>query len=235
LGETPIRRRVAGAGAQRRTGFTLVEVIVVLVILAILAAIAIPALTGYIDKARDKEYITQARDISIAVHSVLNEAVASGEITGDPAISSSSMHWFTTPGTLLMGDNAKRFFITNTSLYATSDIYEYFKRAAALVGNSYSFGSTDNRFFSYMTVALRGSDVTAATADGFVFELYPEGYEEGSGKPWIVVTHKIARITELDADGIQRSVSWPILFNASPEGKAHYDPEAGYEIYKLTL
>lgn len=35
-----------------RKGFTLVEVIVVLVILAILAAIMIPALTGYIDKAK---------------------------------------------------------------------------------------------------------------------------------------------------------------------------------------
>ncbi|MDR2163760.1 MAG: prepilin-type N-terminal cleavage/methylation domain-containing protein [Clostridiales Family XIII bacterium] len=38
-----------------RAGFTLVEVIVVLVILAILAAIAIPALTGYIDKAKIKD------------------------------------------------------------------------------------------------------------------------------------------------------------------------------------
>jgi prepilin-type N-terminal cleavage/methylation domain-containing protein len=44
-------------GAHRRAGFTLVEVIVVLVILALLAAIAIPALTGYIDKAQDKKYI----------------------------------------------------------------------------------------------------------------------------------------------------------------------------------
>ena len=35
-----------------RKGFTLVELIVVLVILAILAALLIPALTGYIDKAK---------------------------------------------------------------------------------------------------------------------------------------------------------------------------------------
>ena len=33
-------------------GFTLVELIVVLVILAILAAILVPALLGYIDKAK---------------------------------------------------------------------------------------------------------------------------------------------------------------------------------------
>ena len=36
-------------------GFTLVELIVVLVILAILAAILVPALLGYIDKAREKQ------------------------------------------------------------------------------------------------------------------------------------------------------------------------------------
>jgi type IV pilus assembly protein PilA len=37
-----------------RKGFTLVELIVVLVILAILAALLVPALTGYIDKAKEK-------------------------------------------------------------------------------------------------------------------------------------------------------------------------------------
>ena len=39
-------------------GFTLVEIIVVLVILAILATALIPAMTGFIDEARGKEYIT---------------------------------------------------------------------------------------------------------------------------------------------------------------------------------
>lgn len=38
-----------------RKGFTLVELIVVLVILAILAALLVPALTGYIDKAKEKK------------------------------------------------------------------------------------------------------------------------------------------------------------------------------------
>ena len=40
------------AKKSAKRGFTLVELIVVLVILAILAALLIPALTGYIDKAR---------------------------------------------------------------------------------------------------------------------------------------------------------------------------------------
>ena len=40
------------AKKNTKRGFTLVELIVVLVILAVLAALLIPALTGYIDKAR---------------------------------------------------------------------------------------------------------------------------------------------------------------------------------------
>ena len=42
-----------------RKGFTLVELIVVLVILAILAAIAVPVTLGFIDKAREKEVVTE--------------------------------------------------------------------------------------------------------------------------------------------------------------------------------
>ncbi len=44
-------------------GFTLVELIVVLVILAILAAILVPALLGYIDKAKSKKDLVNARSL----------------------------------------------------------------------------------------------------------------------------------------------------------------------------
>ena len=40
---------------NKKKGFTLVELIVVLVILAILAALLIPALVGYIDRAKEKQ------------------------------------------------------------------------------------------------------------------------------------------------------------------------------------
>lgn len=51
----------------KKKGFTLIEVVVVLVILAILAAIAIPALVGYINDARERATMTEARTILVAL------------------------------------------------------------------------------------------------------------------------------------------------------------------------
>ena len=54
-------------------GFTLVELIVVLVILAILAAILVPALLGYIDKAREKQVTTDAEAAYVAAQALATE------------------------------------------------------------------------------------------------------------------------------------------------------------------
>ena len=54
-------------------GFTMVELIVVLVILTILAAVAIPALLGYIDHTREKEYVAQAEASLKATQAALTE------------------------------------------------------------------------------------------------------------------------------------------------------------------
>lgn len=59
---------------NNKKGFTLVELIVVLVILAILAALLIPALTGYIDKAREKQIVAETRQVVMAAQTLVDEA-----------------------------------------------------------------------------------------------------------------------------------------------------------------
>lgn len=62
-----------------KRGFTLVELIVVLVILAVLAALLIPALTGYIDKARKSQVVAETRMLTQAVQTEMSTLYASDE------------------------------------------------------------------------------------------------------------------------------------------------------------
>lgn len=59
-----------------KKGFTLVELIVVLVILAILAALMVPALIGWIDKAKEKQASISARTVYLAAQTIASEKYA---------------------------------------------------------------------------------------------------------------------------------------------------------------
>lgn len=61
---------------EDKKGFTLVELIVVLVILAILAAILVPALLGWINKAKEKQIVLNARNAYLACQTVVSEDYA---------------------------------------------------------------------------------------------------------------------------------------------------------------
>ena len=63
-----------------KKGFTLVELIVVLVILAILAALLVPALTGYIDKAKNQSIISETRQVVMAAQTLADEAYAKKDV-----------------------------------------------------------------------------------------------------------------------------------------------------------
>ena len=63
---------------KNKKGFTLVELIVVLVILAILAALLVPALTGYIDKARQESIVAETRQVVMAAQTEISEAYGQG-------------------------------------------------------------------------------------------------------------------------------------------------------------
>ena len=70
-------------GKSSKKGFTLVELIVVLVILAVLAAMLIPALVGYIDKAKaEKDYQAAATALT-AAQSLATEAYGRDKDIGD--------------------------------------------------------------------------------------------------------------------------------------------------------
>lgn len=66
---------------SKKGGFTLVELIVVLVILAILAALLIPALTGYIDKAKQKKIVAETRQCVMAAQTLFDEDYGTGTTT----------------------------------------------------------------------------------------------------------------------------------------------------------
>lgn len=98
---------------SRKGGFTLVELIVVLVILAILAALLIPTLTGYIDRAKEKNVIAETRQCVMAAQTLYDEAYANVEKKGTAKIPTDTeildLAELTGKGELGTGDNAVKF------------------------------------------------------------------------------------------------------------------------------
>lgn len=124
-------------------GFTLVELIVVLVILAILAALLVPALLGYIDRARNAKYLEEARSIYTAIQAVNDElyaknsdhlaSVAAGKADIDKLVSPTAV----TSGTIIYLDTA-------ASKADATDIHKYYtvSQIQNLLFNSQESGTT---------------------------------------------------------------------------------------------
>jgi prepilin-type N-terminal cleavage/methylation domain-containing protein len=88
---------------EAKRGFTLIEVIVVLVILAILITIAVPPLTGYIEKAKDRALALEGHTITTALQSIGTELSATapdGKIADSPL-----KGYVTTRGVILHADD----------------------------------------------------------------------------------------------------------------------------------
>jgi len=66
-----------------KKGFTLVELIVVLVILAILAAMLVPALVGYIDRAKKEKEYQAASTVYAAAQALATEAYGKDKSSAD--------------------------------------------------------------------------------------------------------------------------------------------------------
>ena len=96
---------------KNKKGFTLVELIVVLAILAILASLFVPALTGYIDKAKQRAIIAEARGVWTAAQSGASEYY--GLYANDEAMKKAMKFTVTIDG--ITYKNAGR--ISNSALY----------------------------------------------------------------------------------------------------------------------
>lgn len=64
---------------NNKKGFTLIELLAVIVILAILVAAAVPAISSYLETARNKSFANDAKTVMKAVKSEVMRAEAAGE------------------------------------------------------------------------------------------------------------------------------------------------------------
>jgi prepilin-type N-terminal cleavage/methylation domain-containing protein len=214
-------------------GFTLVELIVVIVILGILLAIAVPALTGYIAKAQDKEWEARAHDAQQAFRSLLSEDLGNGTLgKGVPTTGAYSTYltegessWATT--------KLKYFHVTTLSVFASgyslpgavpdSAQLMYINQAAELMGLTPITTSATPGLFGVAFFAPRPSDYTISDAPAFIYRYYPEGGQVGN--PMVCVTFGISGLT----------AGYDTYSDLENDIKANgtVDPDVGYRVYHV--
>ena len=106
---------------ENKKGFTLVDLIVVLVIIAILAAMLIPALTGYINRAKNKSIVAETRSVVMAAQTLADEAYAKADVSGN--VSFDKTNTATTGTTYASVANLAEVAVTNidTIVVGTGD------------------------------------------------------------------------------------------------------------------
>jgi len=137
-------------GKSTKKGFTLVELIVVLVILAILAAMLVPALVGYIDRAKKEKEYQAASTVYAAVQALATETYGKG-------------------GTLATADAKSTFTLKQVKELTGIDVYEINYKVKDGTDNiskytidqvEIKFKQTDTNYYAYTA----GGEWTAPTA-----------------------------------------------------------------------
>lgn len=78
---------------QKKTAFTLIEMLVVIAMIGLLAAILVPAVTGALDKAARKQALSNGTSIYKSVFGAYTEEVANLGLSGEPAFATSNPTW----------------------------------------------------------------------------------------------------------------------------------------------
>lgn len=183
---------------HQEKGFTLVEIIVVLVILAVLAAFTIPTMLGFMEDAKAKAYIAEAREVYVAAQAVATEMVGSGQSelktksTNNPYDALNS-YW------------VSRCEVTNSDSFenlASMQMKKYLEKDLKITQNNYrqNYGKDE----SYWYVRMGGSSGYTDKELGTVQEVY---YVKNN----YIVWYSQGKITveKLLEDGTKRpSVPW---------------------------
>ena len=128
-----------------KKGFTLVELIVVLVILAILAALLLPALTGYIDKAKKQAVTQELRLVAQASQAAYNELYAAGTITKNTDIDYIKDEKSKDPYDLEFGNLVRQYLSDDTIWDRVTGISIYLRGTAMGIGYQ-----KDGTFYYYL-------------------------------------------------------------------------------------
>lgn len=151
---------------HQEKGFTLVEIIVVLVILAILAAFTIPAMLGFVENAKAKAYIAEAREVYVAAQAVATEYVGTGQSLGSWSANygdALSSYW-------VSGANEEA---GKPSKPASLQMKKYLEKDLNIAGKGLNYASADyGRNVSYWYVMVGGSKAYLDKPLGTVQEVY---------------------------------------------------------------